>query len=311
MLLASLGIHVGLLLLPMAASNDEALPPPDLEQDNIAITRIPPTAPSNPRALASTPVAAAQIRPTPTTAPLPAQSGATATSSRPTTQGTRQNRTDRGVRSHPSTPLSQGAVPNLNQSSRSVSPNPPALPLPSVEPQPFNPMIHQRLLAHAQTLTLPPIQIAQLAGGLSQWYAYSPANTSGTDFSANLSRWIEAVKQAAAQPNLWNEPLEPPLTVEHYRRVCLMPAPQTAVVGVVVSPSGALQGEPTLLQSTGYGFLNTVVLDAVKRNSFPAPGELKAYTVDVTVRVDYGSLDCLKPYVQPSTAAHVPANAQS
>ena len=45
MLLASLGLHGLFLLIPVASSDEAAIPPPDPEQDNIAITRIPPAAP--------------------------------------------------------------------------------------------------------------------------------------------------------------------------------------------------------------------------------------------------------------------------
>ena len=48
MLLASLGLHGLILLVPTGASQDEAIPPPDPEQDSVAITRIPPAAPASP-----------------------------------------------------------------------------------------------------------------------------------------------------------------------------------------------------------------------------------------------------------------------
>ncbi|MBD2260268.1 hypothetical protein [Pseudanabaena sp. FACHB-2040] len=320
MLLASLGLHVALLFIPTAASDEADIPPPDFEQDDIAITRIPPSAPpSQPTAAqpaASTPVAAvgSQSRPAQSAAPpgsAPGTASATPAAGsnarnqaqRPTQTQSRRDRTNQTSRQNqPSASSERAAVPTLSQSPSNTPPSPPnpGAPLPSVQRQPFNSTIHQKLLAHAQSLTLPATQINQLAAALTQQYTFSPINTSGTEYSVNLSQWIESVKQAAGRPDLWNEDLESSLTLKHHRRVCLSPDPLPAVVGAVVSPSGQIQGELSLLQSTGYGFLNTAVLEMVKQHNFPATGEQKAYTVDTAIQIEYGSQACLKPYSQPA-----------
>ncbi len=48
MLLVSLGLHGLMLLVPTGASQDEVIPPPDPEQDSVAITRLPTSAPADP-----------------------------------------------------------------------------------------------------------------------------------------------------------------------------------------------------------------------------------------------------------------------
>lgn len=316
MLLASLGLHGLLLFFPVASSEDGAIPPPDFEQDNIAITRIPPSAPpqtlpgaASGTASASTPTAAVGQR---GPAAAPAQTGAQIGTQRTaSSQATERNRTSSGsarssarnTQSRQAT-SNQGSVPNLASGPSSSTATPPTPPPPAsvaLQPRTFNSEIHQRLLAHAQTLGLPQTQMAQLAQVLVQQYGYSTDNTSGQAYNANLDRWIEAVKQSSGNPNLWNEPLEPSLTVTHYRRVCLEPSPQPAVVGVVVSPQGSPQGEPTLLKSTGYTYLDQVAIQAVKQHDFSPTESQKAYTVNVAIGVEYGTLECLKPYPRPAS----------
>lgn len=307
MLLLSLAVHGAVLMIPVSSSEEAAIPPPDPEQDNIAITRIPPTEP--------------QSKPTPTqtltaSTPLarPAQASPAQRATQPTAAASATNsrsrqaptrRTTQPNRSQSSRATSQGTVPNLASSPTASPPAPPpaSLPLSNVERPPFNATIHQRLLAHAQTLRQPQSQLNQLTASLVQQYAYSAENTSGEAFGNNLAAWVNEIKNTTGKPDLWNEALDPALTLKHYRRVCLEPSPQKAVVGALVSPSGAIQGMPTLLQSTGYPFLNTAVLETVGAHAFPVSGEQKAYTVDVNIQVDYGSADCLKPYTLSQTAS--------
>ena len=311
MLLASLALHGALLLIPTAASDDAAIPPPDFEQDNIAITRIPPTAPPNEQS-AETPVASTPVNSvgSPSNPGQTAAAGANATTSpansRSTSPAQTQSQRSRASQASGQSPTnSSQAVPSLNAAAPANQSPPPSssLPLTPVERQPFNPNIYQRLLAHAQTLTLPSAQISQIAARLTQQFTYSEQNTSDMEFNVNLAQWVESVKQAPGQSNLWNEAYEKPVSIQHYHRVCLNPAPHSAVVGAVVSPSGQLQGKPALLKSTGYGFLNDVVLEAIKEYAFPAAGEPKAYTIDTAVQIDHGDLDCLRPYPRPSTAS--------
>ncbi|MGB7312515.1 MAG: hypothetical protein WA939_06255, partial [Nodosilinea sp.] len=42
MLLASLGLHGLVLMLPAGSGGEAVIPPPDPEQDSVAITRVPP-----------------------------------------------------------------------------------------------------------------------------------------------------------------------------------------------------------------------------------------------------------------------------
>lgn len=291
MLLASLGLHGLLLLLPVS-SEEDALPPPDFEQDNIAITRVPPAAPAaaNPP-LASTPTAlspAARV----------AQPASPAASRQPSAAPARRASAQTARRQTASNPA-QSTAASAGQVV-GPPPDPAGLSAPlSPQPRPFDSALYEKLLAYAQALQLPQGQIAQLASTLSQRYAYSAANTTGEAVNANLKRWVDQVKQSTGQPDLWNEVLEPPLTLTHRRRVCLTPPPQAVQAGILVTPSGQPEAEPVLLQSSGYAFLDAVALAQVKQQNFPSTEGYRAYTVDVNVAVDYGSLDCLKPYARP------------
>ncbi|MBE9141484.1 hypothetical protein IQ254_30575, partial [Nodosilinea sp. LEGE 07088] len=75
LLLASLGLHALLLMLPVGSSDEAVIPPPDPDQDTVAITRVPP---------AGTPDAAATPGTTPAPGP-PAQPLASTTTPAPAT----------------------------------------------------------------------------------------------------------------------------------------------------------------------------------------------------------------------------------
>lgn len=353
MLLISLALHGAFLLIPVASSDDEVLPPPDPEQDNIAITRIPPTTPTaaaTPAPATGQPARGGQAakslaatnsssRATGTTARTGQASQSSAQNTASTPGGQAQQRHS-NVPSAPIADLSATGGNNAatNNSANSAANNPaisnpsasnseagdtasaaaaarntpavtppnPGVPLPVTSPRPFDPVTYQRLLAYAQTLTRPAQQINQLAQTLGQRYAYSPENTGGEVYGQNLNQWLETVRAATGQPDLWNESLEPNLVLQSRQRVCLDPPPQEAAVGLVVSPTGQLQGEPTLLQSTGYPFLNAAILETVKMQTFPRAAEQKAYVWKVNIDIDYGEPACLKPYPRPTASPDAP-----
>ncbi|HEY9762910.1 MAG TPA: hypothetical protein V6D07_10315 [Trichocoleus sp.] len=303
MLLLSLGVHGALLMIPVGSSDEAAIPPPDPEQDNIAIIRIPPPATQTKQApeqalIPSTPLArSAQTTPV----QQAAQPGLVSRQAR--TQASNQSqtqvrRTNQQPEQRSTRETSQATTPNPASSPTAAAtptPAPPSLPLSDVERPFFNPAISQRLLAHVQSLRQRQSQLNEMVPDLIKQYVYSAENTSGEVFGSNLAAWVADVKQATGNADLRNEALQPSLTLKHYRRVCLTPPPQKAFVGALVSPTGAIQDTPKLLQSTGYPFLNDVVLETVKTHTFPSTGTQKAYTIDVNVQIDYGSTDCLKP----------------
>ncbi len=95
MLLASLGLHGLFLFVPMGASDEDLVPPPDPEEDGIAVTKI--DAPQPRRPVASTPANAGTVKTSPpaeiaapTQSAQPAPTRPQAQTSRPSNSTTRR-----------------------------------------------------------------------------------------------------------------------------------------------------------------------------------------------------------------------------
>lgn len=139
-----------------------------------------------------------------------------------------------------------------------------------------------------------------------------PTLTTPADFNAAKATWLETVAASdAIAPPAEGEALdaekfrnfEP--KVEYPLNICLPIAPKSARWGVVVSPDGALQGEPKVLRSTGYSNFDARSKELVSGFAFPASEAAQAYVVEA--RVDYNSLLCQKidseQFTVPATAA--------
>ena len=294
MLLASLGLHGLVLMLPAGSSNEAMIPPPDPEQDSVAITRVPPAGESEivtPGAEATPPAVA------------PGTPVGTA--------GARVN----AVRSPASpVPPAQRTGPVNQASSPALPPGPPpaqtptasapATPAPAATPPPTAPAasssqplfegdLGERLQTYVARLNLPQERIDQLLAAIGQRLVYSDLNTSDADYSQNLSRWQQAIRAETGLTALTPEAAPTELPITYYQRACLSEEPGTAQVGVIVSPVGSPRREPVLLRSSGYGIVDAKALRTVADHRFPRGGEVKAYTVTLPTEVDHGPSDCL------------------
>lgn len=304
MLFLSLGLHALLLFTPLAASDDEAVPPPDPEEDSIAITRIPPSeAGPAPEATDVTVPAEAVQSPAPKTANPAATSNPSA--NQPPASGNVRNRNvprlnsnngnNRSNRSSdPSASVSDPNPDPPNPSSR-LNPEPPSMvidPLPQDKAAEF--------LASLQLSNRVAGFIPGLRASLRERYAYSPENTTRSAYDQNETEWIAEVRQETGNSNLEVETYFPPLDVTHKQRVCLTPEPMgRTFIGFVLAPDGRLKSEPVLLRSSGYQFLDEKVMAAFSAADLEAPEVTTAYTIKVEVEVDYGSFrgedyDCLQ-----------------
>jgi hypothetical protein len=316
MLLASLGLHGLFLLIPVASSDEAAIPPPDPEQDNIAITRIPPaaadTSPSTP-----SPVATAVPQVVPQRAPIAATRQGTPTNlaagqpqSVPNRTGGRSSRTPSSRT--PSPRANQAELPRLSEQGTAaddsatarVSPPRPGVPT----PQPTIPALSQNrqetLLAYVASLDLPEERLNQLAATLWQRYGYSSLNTRREDATENLEVWQDTIQQETGLTDLIpQEDHTANLSVEIERRVCLTKPPGDIKLGLLVNPDGSLRQEPALLRSSGYDELNQKAIDLIHQYAPQRSDEIKAYTVTVDTAVDYGPNDCLQSPQQPSATS--------
>lgn len=306
MLLASLGLHGLLLLIPVASSDEAAIPPPDPEQDNIAITRIPPAAADTTPSQAL-PAAAMvpQAVPQRSVQPVPQQRGSAnvPASRQPTTArsaaspnvsrtpatlptGTRQGNLPR---------LSSQREPARNSPTARVNPPNPGAPI----AQPTVPSLGQdrreTILAYVASLNLPEDRLTQLSATIWQRYGYSTLNTSRGEYTDNLTQWQEDIQQETGLADLVAEEDRTDFDVEIKRRVCLVQPPGDIKIGFVANPNGSLQQDPVLLRSSGYEILDQKALERLGQYAPEQADSIKAYTVTVETAVDYGPNDCLSP----------------
>ncbi len=300
MLLASLGLHGLFLLLPAGSSNEAIIPPPDPEQDSVAITRVPP---------AETGPAGQPAGPTPTTAvPIPAEqaqrlaapppSGRSAAPTRPGVartlqQGARSAPVARATPQPSPAPASSTAEPASPSSSAASGPAAGTTPVASSQPL-FDPDLRERLLAYAATLSLPQAQIDRLSTSIQNRYRYAAATTTREAYSENLSRWETTMRQETGVADLANEIDRSPFSVAYSQRVCLTHPPGEVRIGAVANPDGSRRGDPVVLRSSGYGAVDAKALGAVQTHRFPAAEGIKAYVLTVNIEVDHGRRPCLE-----------------
>lgn len=311
MLLASLGLHGLFLLIPVASSDEAAIPPPDPEEDNIAITRIPPAAadaaPSQPVAAATATPQTVPQRPVQATTQPRAVARPRASSQTPATR-TAPNRTVARTTNVPSAGANQAELPSLpgqgnstdgSSTARVNSPNPDVPP-----PEPTIPTLGQdrreTILAYVAGLNLPEERMNQLAATVWQRYGYSTLDTSRGEYTDNLTQWQAMIQQETGLADLVAEEDRTDFSVEMERRVCLVRPPGEVKVGFVVNPDGSFRQAPVLLRSSGYDELNQKALDTIQQYNPAADDDIKAYTVTVETAVDYGPNDCLDSPQQPS-----------
>jgi len=308
MLLASLGLHGLLLLLPVASSDEAAIPPPDPEQDNIAITRIPPaaidTAPLSPAGVVATAPAAA-VQPQSGAAPSPpAGSPGAAAAARQAVPA--QSSPPLPLNSAAATAPPRAALPSLPGRGKDaappagVTPPNPGVPRPDPTIAPLGQARREEMLAYVASLDLPQARMDQLAAVIWQRYGYSRQDTSRGEYTDNLSQWQDQIRQDTGQPDLTAEEDRTDFAVSFQRRACLSTPPGDIKVGFVVNPDGSFRQEPLLLRSSGYAELNQKALDRLRQYEPPGADRLKAYTVTVETAVDYGGQDCLAAPQQPS-----------
>ena len=312
MLLASLGLHALLLLMPTGAADEAAIPPPDPEQDSVAITRVPPPSPSA-AAPATQPVGGITTASPPATAQALRNQGqglsgqTQGTTQAPTPNGQRlQNRrrspsgtsqpdtrtTQTNQEPNPASPPTSADTGQSSNSNQAAVPTPPPAPAEPSRPL-FNPEIGERLMAYVAALNLPQAQVDTLRASIQDRFGYDAEATTRDAYSTNLREWENTIQQQTGQANLSVEEDRTDLSVTYPQRVCLVNEPGEVRVGVLVNPDGSQRGEPVLLRSSGYGALDQRALAVVSDHQFPTAESLKAYTIAVEPQVDYGRRPCL------------------
>jgi hypothetical protein len=309
MLLVSLGLHGLLLLLPTGDPDATVIPPPDPEQDSVAITRLPPAAtpeqgaelspmvPNStaPRAVATSPAPTSAAPPPGATTPTPSSPEATPPRPQPPAAASTQA-SGPGTPAPAATESTPAASAPSSQNATATPPTatPPSTPPPASSSGPSQPLfdsdVGRRLLSYAAELNLPQGQIDRLADSIRDRFTYDAHAASAAAYTANLNQWkIQLQDSWGITPQAYDTEL----TVTYYQRACLPESPGPAKVGVVIDPDLEQRRQPVVLQSSGYGDIDRLVANRVRRHRFPATSDLAAYTLEVTTAVNHGQGSCL------------------
>jgi hypothetical protein len=295
MLLASLGLHGLFLLMPVGSSGEAPIPPPDPEQDSVAITRVPPAGTADPEA---TPPGAPAAIPPPVQSAVP-QVQTTAPRTRQTALP-RRSQPSRPARtaSRPSTDRPTSARPQPSAPAASSAPATP--PAPTAPPTPpsrplFSAELGEQLLAYIAALDLPPSQVEQAAQSIQNRFAFNADAVTREALNANQQRWEAAIRQDTGLAELSPEIDRTDFSTVYPQRVCLSDAPGPITIGALVNPDGSWRGDPTLLRSSGYGSLDRKALQEIQSHTFAPAEGATAYVLTVETSVDYGPHPCLDP----------------
>ncbi|MEM1290013.1 MAG: hypothetical protein AAGH67_00865 [Cyanobacteria bacterium P01_H01_bin.162] len=272
MLLASIGLHGLVLFAPVGPSEDDLLPPPDPEEDGIAITKIeapqprqPVAAPTNPGTVKTAPARSSAAAATPAT---PARSA----SSTQSNTGQRQSPAAPSQSSGRSPRSGQPTVPDLSTVDSVQNPNPDT---PAVE------------VPVADTPTDPFEEYIEVFGSYN-------GVTVTADADQERSSWLGSFSdRGAAFTDLEIQPLASLDSVPYAANICLPSAPTTAEVLVLVDADGELDNYQPFLQQTGYRHFNDAAKALIAAHDFPEAAGPQAYLAEVAV--DYDTDDCEWP----------------
>ncbi len=304
MLLMSLGLHGLLLLLPIGGADQAVMPGPDPEPDSVTITRVPPDDRSTepPLPVSAVPSQGSSIAPAagvgapaPVSQP-PAANPARSPAPRPTPPPSPAPPAPADT-SLPDTSLPDTSPPDTTPAAppEPTLAEPPDTPPPASSIAPSQSLFDTSLGEQLQELNLPQAQIERVLASIQERFVYDAEAASPAAYEANLSAWTTALQQQPGLASVVPQAYPTPLSVTYYQRACLPETPGTAKIGAVVNPAGEPQTRPVVLQSSGYGVIDRLVMNRVRTHTFPQTADPRAYTLEVDTQVNHGQNDCLKP----------------
>lgn len=305
--LLAVGLHAGLLMIPVAGgSSEDLVPAPDPEGESITVTRIPPKRNKPAPGAGQLPPKANR----PATVGQTASVRQTAASSNQPSSQSDQSRSRGGQRSSSNSASGSSSDNNSPSTPSQDTPAPPAdgpglpdLPDGNTTPDSVAATVPSDALANQAAPTLIALRegadTRSVPQRLKDFLARLQYSLQGTrDVAAAQAAWLAKLEEQPAiqlsSPQELEKPLEIsyPVTIaeeEGPRQIytCLSPLPKQGLIGAVVDANGAIAGEPTLLRSSGYPFLNDVALQKIQDyENFPAENTQKIYTVLFDVKYD-------------------------
>lgn len=285
MLLASLGLHGLVLFTPVAPSEDDLVPPPDPEEDGIALTKI----------------EAPQTRVAPSVASNPPVNSGTATapSAAPS-----------------AAPTASGGIPNLANDNASQSPAPldnagsagwPAPINPSVPPPPTTGItVSDNASGSTSGSSSGSVTSDEpLKEYLEIFRTYRGQTITQDTAKGSREAWVSSIADKGADyANLTPQPYEGDINeVQYSSGICLPETPLPVQMLVLAEPDGKAYtlGERNAkifnpiqkIQTTGYIEFDQAAETLVKNHEYPDAGKPQAYLVEI--KVDYSEAECQEP----------------
>ncbi len=151
--------------------------------------------------------------------------------------------------------------------------------------------------------TTPNPQPTQLASAASQMqekqrlYAYNPEKTNVLQIQTIATNWITSTNPKAKEVYDRDQkfPTQQTLTLEYPKLMPVLQNYEDALVGIAVNKDGKLHSEPEFFKRTGYGILDLIIVDAIKKMTLPGTGKDEVYLYKVKLT----RLDNSKPPSEP------------
>ena len=116
-------------------------------------------------------------------------------------------------------------------------------------------------------------------------FNYDPTNTTPEEVEANYQAWITLPEEEEdADPTIATAEIGE-LTLDGSFNLCAANPPMNGEIGVLVAPDGT-PSDPTVLRSTGYGYLNQAAIDTLMNSEFPETETSVRYPFEVIVNYD-------------------------
>lgn len=279
MLLASMGLHALVLFVPTGPAEEALLPPPDPEEDGVAVIKV--DAPQSASAAASANAGAVKTAP-PATAQA-ARSGSAANAGR-ASQAARQSSNSRPAGRSTTNSGSTGPIPNLSNSGQVNNPN---AGTPTVGGQATSGSGRTTDIASTPAGPEPFEEYIEI------FETYNAVKISAEVAANDRNTWLESLSDRGPEfTSLEVEPLKIFDPLPYEANICLPGMPEAAQLLVLVDAEGNLdedQYQP-FLQRTGYRTFDNAAAEKIKQHDFPNADVPRAYLVEITV--DYDEADC-------------------
>ncbi|NEQ46407.1 MAG: hypothetical protein F6K00_23835 [Leptolyngbya sp. SIOISBB] len=278
MLLASVGLHALVLFVPTGPAEESLLPPPDPEEDGVAVIKI--DAPQSSATAAS--ANAGTVKTAPPANAQASRTGSSANANRAQAAG--QSSNSRPTSSSTTNSSTTGPIPNFSTSGQVNNPNT------------ETPTVGGRATSGSGRTTgvaVPPVGPDPFEEYIEVFKTYNAVKISAEVAADDRNTWLGSLSDRGPEfTSLEIEPLKIFDPLPYEANICLPGTPEAAQLLVLVDAEGNLdedQYQP-FLQRTGYRSFDNAAAEKIKQHDFPEGDMPRAYLVEIAV--DYDAADC-------------------